>query len=313
MNRRTVATVALPVAAIAIALGLFAIIQDRLPEQVATHWGPGGAADGFMSKAVLPYFLVGFSVLLGGLFGLIAYSVRASMVGLRFLRAMPLALVSFILSLNLILAMIQIDATEAPALPGWVIPLALVVGLAGWGLAAWVVGPDDPVLVTNAPAPAGGARINLPDGQTVVWSGRTPVAAAIPIVATVVVVLGLVIGWFAGWFILAILGPVAALLVGSSMYRITVGPNGLRVAGLFFGLPRVGVPLNQMASAEVGTVNAWSFGGWGIRLGANGESAVITRSGPALIVRRTDGAALRVSLDHPEQAVAVLTTLMDRR
>ncbi len=138
------------------------------------------------------------------------------------------------------------------------------------GVAAptWVGGPDDPVLITNPPAPLEAPRIDLADGQTAVWSGKTPVASVIPIVATIVVVLGLVIGWFAGWFVLATLGPVAAVLVGSSVYRITVGAHGLRVAGLLFGLPRVGVPLDQISSVEVGAVNAWSFGGVGYPFGS---------------------------------------------
>ena len=185
--------------------------------------------------------------------------------------------------------------------------------VAGWALAAWAVGPDDPVPSTSEPGPVGAARVELADGHTVVWSGRTPVSTVILIIATVLVMLGLVIGWTAGWFILPILGPVAAVLVGTSMYRITIGPNGLRVAGLLLGFPRVNVALPQIASAEAGSVSARSFGGWGLRLRANGESAVIIRSGPALVVRRTDGASLRVSLDSPEQAAAVITTLLDRR
>jgi len=313
MNRRSVATVVLPAIAIIGALLLFASFQDRLPDQVATHWGVNGTADRFMAKESLPVFFAGFSVIMGGLFSVMAFTVRRSMIGMRFLRAMPLALVSFILSLGLTLTGIQLDGGDANTLPGWAIPLTLLIGVAGWLVAAWIAGPDEAVPSTTAPGPAGAARVNLAEGSTAVWSGQTPVANVIPVLASLLIVLALVLGWFAGWFILAILLPVAALLVGSSMYRITVGPNGLRVAGLLFGLPRIRVPLEQMAGAEPGTVNAWSFGGWGLRMGANGESAVITRSGPALIVHRTDGAALRVSLDNPEEVAAVLTTLMDRR
>ena len=313
MNRRSVATVVLPIVAIAGALLVFASFQDRLPDQVATHWGVNGTADRFMSKGSLPIFLAGFSAIMGGLFAVIAISVQRSMIGLRFLRAMPLALVSFILSLGLILTGIQLDGGDANTLPGWAIPLALLIGVSGWVLAAWIVGADEVLPSTNAPGPAGATRVGLAEGSTAVWSGQTPVANVIPVLAAILIVLAFALGWFAGWFLLAILLPVAALLVGSSMYRITVGPNGLRVAGILFGLPRIRVPLDQMASAEAGTVNAWSFGGWGLRMGVNGESAVITRSGPALIVHRTDGAALRVSLDNPEELAAVLTTLMDRR
>ncbi len=61
----------------------------------------------------------------------------------------------------------------------------------------------------------------------------------------------------------------------------------------------------------LGGVDAWEYGGWGIRLGK--DTAVITRSGPALVVNRSDGAALRVSLDDPDEPVSVMNSLMDRR
>ena len=55
------------------------------------------------------------------------------------------------------------------------------------------------------------------------------------------------------------------------------------------------------------------FGGWGLRQGLSGETAVITRTGPALVLTRTDGAVLRVSMDDPEEPAAVMSTLLDRR
>jgi hypothetical protein len=69
----------------------------------------------------------------------------------------------------------------------------------------------------------------------------------------------------------------------------------------------------EVVRADPGEVDAWSFGGWGIRIGANNETAVLTRSGPALVVTRTDGADLRISLDEPESAAATVATLLDRR
>ena len=54
MNRRTVAVVILPAIAILGAVLMFASFGDRLPDQVATHWGVDGTADRFMAKESRP-------------------------------------------------------------------------------------------------------------------------------------------------------------------------------------------------------------------------------------------------------------------
>jgi hypothetical protein len=94
---------------------------------------------------------------------------------------------------------------------------------------------------------------------------------------------------------------------------VTVGRGLIGVSGRVFGFPKVAVPLSAVERVDAGNVDAWEFGGWGIRIGVEGETAVITRSGPALVITRTDGARLRVSLSDPHEAAAVATTLLDRR
>jgi hypothetical protein len=117
----------------------------------------------------------------------------------------------------------------------------------------------------------------------------------------------------ASWWLLALFVPFVVLVASSASYRITIGRGAVDVAGIPFGWPRVQVPLDQVRRADAGTVEAWDFGGYGLRLGMTGQTAVVTRSGPALVVTRTDDAVLRVSLDEPDEAAAVLSTLLDRR
>ena len=114
------------------------------------------------------------------------------------------------------------------------------------------------------------------------------------------------------WWLLVFLGFLLTMLIASTSFAVTAGPAGVRVAGLI-GFPRMQIPLPQITAAEPGTVRAFDFGGWGLRVGLNGDGAVITRSGPALVITRTDGARIHVSLDEPEQPAAVISTLLDRR
>lgn len=44
------------------------VLFDRLPDQVATHWGVDGQPDGYSSRAVAAFLLPGFILLLAGLF-----------------------------------------------------------------------------------------------------------------------------------------------------------------------------------------------------------------------------------------------------
>lgn len=309
-SRKTIATNMLPAMSTAALVYYLVAIQDRLPAEVATHWGADGAADGFSPKGTIPIVFGAMTFLVGGLLSLISNGVDRSIVGLRFLRGMPLATVWFLSTLGVVLTVIQLDQTEPPSLPGWAIPSALVAGVAGWGLAVVVAGPTEPAPSMHQPLPGPASAVA---GHATAWRGRTPVAVVMLVMAGVLVVVSLAIGWFAGWLVLVIFVPVVALLAASSVYEVTVGVDGVSVAGAVLGFPRVRVPLNQITAATAGSVDAWSFGGWGIRMGANGESAVITRSGPALAVTRTDGAMLRVSLDRPEEPAELLTSLIDLR
>ncbi len=313
MNRKTVSIAILPALTVFGAVLFLLAVRSRLPESVATHWGAGGAADGFTDRDLLPWLFGGFAVVIGGLLAVIAAATTKAVIGARLVWGLPLGVVAFVSALGVSLAAAQIDTTVAPDLPGWAIAVSLAAGLGCWALAAWVAGPEPAAPLTTAPAPAGAPRHPVPAGHAAVWSGRTPVSPVLPLVAAGTALLGIGVGWFADWWVTLIVGPVVLLVVASSLYTVTAGPRGVRAAGLAFGYPRVTVPLAEIAYVEAGHVSAWSFGGWGIRLGRGGESAVITRSGPALVVHRTDGAVLRVSLERPEQAAGVITSLLDRR
>jgi hypothetical protein len=108
--------------------------------------------------------------------------------------------------------------------------------------------------------------------------------------------------------------PVFVLLVVLSNFAWTVrvDDRGLRIRSVL-GIPVVHVPLDQVTSADVTDVQAFSqYGGWGIRLALNGRIGVIVRSGEALEVHRRKGLDVVVTVDDAGSAAALLNGLVQR-
>jgi hypothetical protein len=79
------------------------------------------------------------------------------------------------------------------------------------------------------------------------------------------------------------------------------------------GLPVIRVPLSDIASADVATIDPFGqFGGWGIRYGFGGRVGIILRSGEALEVIRKSGRSIVITVDDAESAAALLGGLIAR-
>lgn len=104
--------------------------------------------------------------------------------------------------------------------------------------------------------------------------------------------------------LLVVLGIVSA---GFLFARITVDRTGLRVAAA--GLIRVmDVPAAAISAADSAELRAADFGGWGYR-NHSGTTAMLVSSGPAVVVRKTDGHKLAVSGGSPESAARLAEVL----
>lgn len=312
MNRRALAGVVAPLGSALLTTFALIILVPRLPDPLAVHWGAGGEPDGFVSPASYPWLALALHAGITGFLALLATIPSRSVVGERVLPGVPLAMSWFMGVLLVGSAASQVGADGSAPFPGWALAGALAAGVLGWLVGRMVAGPVPEAAITSEPAPVGMPRLALAPGTTAVWSGATPTSPVLRALAILVAISGIAIGWAVHWVVALLLLPVALLMLASSTFTVTVGPAGIRVRGLM-GVPRLRVPLEQIASVSPGTVDAFSFGGWGMRAALSGESAVITRSGPALVVERTDGAVLRVSLDHPETAASLAATLLDRR
>lgn len=313
MNRKILAHIVLPAAVIGALVAYLLIVRDRLPEQVATHWSGPGAPDGFTSRDSVVVLFPAITLIVTGLLVAVSRLATPSIAGAAAVGGLPLAMAGFLSALTVVTTTVQIDSTTPPNLPGWSIPVAMAVGLLGLLVGGMVHGSPPPPPDSTSPGPDGAPRYPLAESGTAVWSGSTPTAQIPIIMAIGVGALGAGLAAAVSPWLLLIFLPLVALLAGSSSFAVTIGPAGLRVAARMLGWPRVRIPLRHVASASEGSVDAMSFGGWGIRVGMNKETAVITRSGPALVVSRTDGAVLRVSMEQPEEPAAVLTSLLDRR
>lgn len=309
-GRNLLAVLGLPLLTIAVVAGWMLLVSDRLPAEVAVHWDGAGEADGFASRSSIVVLFVGISVVMTGLFAAIGNAAAGGILG-RPVRGIGNGIVWFLATLMVGITVVQLDGTSTE-LPMWLIGLSVASGVAGWGLATTVARPQE-VPASTEPARAGAPRLPTRDSDTIVWSGRTPRAGALVWLGAGVGILGVALAFVTSPWILTILGPVVALVLASSTYDITIGRGAITASGAVIGFPRVRVPLEHVESVEAGEVRAWDFGGWGVRAGAGNETAVITRSGRAIVVRRTDGAVLRISCAEPESAVASTNTLLDRR
>ena len=311
-RRQLIAVATIPsliIGGLAIYLG---VVNDRLPLEVATHWNANGVADGFTSRSSLTLQVIGVMLAITLPVTLMALFLKGATAFLpKAVNGLPAGIAFFAGSLLFLSVQAQLDTETPPDLGLWVIPVALVIGALGGAFAAAVAGSAPSAPASNAPAPADAERLDLPDGQTGVWAGRTAGGKALLIVPAVSVVTSIILAALTSWWIAAVVAIVLLVGVSMSSFNVTAGPAGVRVSGLF-GFPRIAVPLTEISEASVGEVKALSYGGWGWRI-KKGSTAVLTRSGPALSVTRTDGAILHVTIDDPEKPAALISTLLDRR
>ncbi|MEO0448655.1 MAG: hypothetical protein AAF191_21530, partial [Verrucomicrobiota bacterium] len=187
-----------------------------------------------------------------------------------------------------------------------------------WWMGYWIAGPLPPfrgkkkTLVGESPS-----SLDLEPGETVVWRGATtPMHPWTIVLILVCVVIPFVITLVTApdrstiILITSIIVPTLVLCVAFSHYTISLGRTGLRVRTCV-GIPCLHLPLKEIKEVRAGEANGFQHGGWGFRM--NGEGiAILTRSGPAMVILRQDGRILRITLEDSEEAVTVLNTLIQR-
>lgn len=308
-SRRGPALVAVAhLAAVGILAAVAFAVRDRLPERVATHFEGDGGADGFLSRDAA--VALGIATLLIQGAALLVGVARGRGGTRRLSVALGVGLPVFTGVLLVVGLLVNVDVAD-PAdvrLPLWWLPLALG-GAALAGLGGWRLSGDEP----QAAEVAGRAPVmRLRSGESAVWSRH--VGSRALRIACLLVLLCSLVPLAVGEWTPGLLGLLAAVAVGAwASVRVTVDGSGLAVGLPLLPGPRLSVPLERIAEAEVVRVDALGdFGGWGYRV-RPGASGVVLRSGEALRVRRDGGRAFVVTVDDAETAAALLNGLTARR
>ena len=296
---------------------LIAFSLPALPDPVAIHWGPAGA-DGFgpawLGLVMLVVLIAGYSTF--------ALAVGRSADGFAPNQRAVLAVAPFLAVLlatlfagTLLMQRGLDDAALAPS----VLPLLIGGTLGGLvaGVVGWFLLPASRAHDVEAETPT----LALGDTERGVWLRSTGpsgpvfglVVGTLALVATVGIVALLLsappavaIGYA------SLLVVVAAAVAGTLFWRLRVTENGF-VARSALGVPRFTVPIDEVASAAVITVNpVRDFGGWGLRWGGAGRWGIVTRAGEAVEITRRNGRALVVTVGSAEKAAALLNTLAAR-
>ena len=305
---RTPRSTVAPLLAVAPSVAIL-LLDDRLPDPLATHFALSGAADGFSGRTTALAANLALGVGLAAVFEVTERAGGAdplrTFVGLTWGAS---GLLGVVLTATLGVNIGVADARTA-VLPLWVLPAGLAVGAATGWLAARFTPARPPADGTDGtdgvPDP-----VRLGPTERASWSRRTSSRSLIGFGAGLIaagIALGASLGATAG----IVPGAAGVLVVAISSARTTVDRRGLTVTFGPAGLARLHVPTADIASATVTDVVPIQFGGWGYRLVPGGRG-VIVRSGPGLVVTRRDGRHLTVTVDDPETAAALLNGLVAR-
>lgn len=298
----------------------------ELPDPVALHFGPSGAPDGFgpawVTIVLLPLLVVGFtafaaSAMLSGPLLLAGRTVPPGRLGGVWAGgALFFAVVmSGALSGSLLIQRGLGDARDTDGSALLLILLAAVAAGLLLALLAVLLVPRLPLPPETAAAPA---ALALQPGERAYWrsEARSPrwLRVLVPVLI-VGAVLAVALTSTAGWWLAPLLGLV--LLVPLSLLQpisVVADGAGLRVHS-WGGLLRLRLPLEALAEADVAdTAAVAEFGGYGVRLAPGRRWGVITRSGEALRLRRSDGRRdLLVTVDDAATGAALLNGLLAQR
>ncbi|GIG26208.1 DUF1648 domain-containing protein [Cellulomonas denverensis] len=284
--------------------------RDQLPDPIATHFsadGPDrfGSLGGFIALMLGVFTAVAISAWLVALMLGLSSSTRRIGVGVAVgMSGFGAALLLGFLNAGRGLA----DAQEMGSVNS-VVVIAGLIGLGLGALAAWAV-PGDPAQPAHGKVT--GPRLALGENERAVWRQQVTSRIGQQLggwMTVLIVVLAIVLQFPAMLLIAAVL---AVLLVGMTVIQVTVDATGLHLRSAA-GRPRLTVPVTEITGVEVQQVNALrEFGGWGIRVGRQGQLGWVMRNGEGIRVHRTGDRDLVVTVPDAATGAALLATLAQR-
>jgi len=285
--------------------------RDELPDPVASHWGADGRPNGFSSLDGLLGYLLGLGALLVLGFGAVTLWLGHTALTRRIGAAATVwsaLFLSIVTAGSLAVQRGLADAHDAGGIGGvmaWAAVTSVVVAII-----VSVVVPGDPRQPTGTPIDAGAPRAPL--GQPAAWRGHAESRAALLIglgVCGLMVALAL---WTRLWPLLIVAVVVFALVASMSVAVVRVDDRAITI-GSPLGWPRTRIPLDEVVRADVIEVRPLrDFGGWGWRVGRGGRVGIVLRGGESLLVERTGGRSIVVTVDGAQTAAGLVNTLADR-
>ncbi|MEG3615039.1 DUF1648 domain-containing protein [Isoptericola haloaureus] len=288
--------------------------RGDLPDQVATHWGPGGVPDDTMSVTGMIAVATVTAVVLLALFAVVGLAWGSSASTRRTAAGAAVWSGGLGAALLLVTAGFQrgLDTPQAAELPGWALAVILLAPLLPAVVAAALV-PGDPAQPAERPVAADAPRATLTDSERAVWM-RTAQGGAALVLGIGAVVATTVLAVVAQlWAMLLVPVLLAVLFAAMFAFRVRVDATGFTVRSVL-GWPGTHVPADEVVEASVTRVSPLGdFGGWGWRVGFDkGRVGVVLRSGEAVLVERTGGRGVVVTVDDAARAAALLNTMADR-
>ncbi len=297
----------------------------RMPRPAATHWGISGEPDGFGSPVTTVIMMPAIALLLTSLSLLTRVTSSPGMrrpgqalwgPGNRLLPAIVLGSVVLLAVTGIGTSWVQLDAADARETGSTlgVLIASLVLGL-GAGIVGYVAQPRIQISATSE---AGTQPLPLAETEQAVWVGRTQqsrlygwvVGSTLAMVLAVAVWL-LVIEPVGGWIMLALVLLLTVFVAQLSWFTVRVDGSGVTARS------RLGWPTFSVSAAEVARVGVeyinplGEFGGWGVRWVPD-ATALVFRTGEALVVTRSSGKRLVLGIDDAQTAAELLSAAAER-
>lgn len=292
---------------------------DRLPAQIALHWGPDG-----IDRVGPPSGLLTPMAVMSGVTIVVLGTLALTVGRTSFIRRLVLALASglavFFAGLTLSLLGIQLDRTVAvgaslPSPDAW-LALTAAVAVVVAVVAGTAAGRDP---AQAALGPVHGEQLALAVDERVAWMRRVGPSRALMRWGGSGVALYIAFAlWLAAvtdsWYVAVLMVLPLPFVLTMLVWDVRVDTHGLTVRGAF-GWPRQHVPAGEVVGATVRTVSPLGeFGGWGLRASANldGTVGVVVRGGEAIDVERSGGRRLVVTVDDAGTGAALLNAVAQR-
>ncbi|MFF1479576.1 DUF1648 domain-containing protein [Streptomyces sp. NPDC058301] len=317
MNRaryRLVAVAVLPfLLALAVDLILFAVLRDRLPARLATHFNGSGAADGYADRDAFVVVNIGLACGLAAVWAVIAATADFALRGARWMLGAGYAgagLTGYLMAAALYANLDAADGSEV-RLPLWQLAAGLAVAALAAAAGAALLRLLDLPSVVPPPGPGVVERLDLAEGEVAGWARRAP-SRTLCAVGVALLLVGGALTYVYGWGRAAAPLTCGLLILACSCPYVTVDRHGLTTRPTVLPWPRVRIPLTEVDRAVSREVKALSeYGGWGYRV-RPGRSGLILRSGEAIVVRRASGREFAVTVSDSATAAALLNTLAER-